>query len=267
MKISIITINYNNRDGLRNTLESVAAQSDRRFEYIVVDGGSTDGSVEEIRRHEPIISRWISEPDKGIYDAMNKGVAMATGEYVVFVNSGDCLHDADVVRTLNGIPMESDICMGRVLNLNDKGKEYLWCPPAEDKLSLQFLRWHPLHHPGAVIRADLQRKYPYDPKLKICSDRRFFIQALIIENASYSPIDITINKMEPQGASGADAVKKMESEDDLILSQLFTARQRRDIESTRYILQEVTRPLTRYYGKSRLLIGLNKCMFKVLNIK
>ena len=90
MKFSIITINYNNVEGLRNTIKSVVNQTYTDYEFIIIDGGSTDGSVEVIKEYANIITYWVSEPDKGIYNAMNKGIEVANGEYLNFMNSGDC---------------------------------------------------------------------------------------------------------------------------------------------------------------------------------
>src|SRR4051794_24669180 len=92
--LSIITINRNNLSGLRRTLESVLAQTDRGFEYVVIDGGSSDGS-QELLRATVGIDYWISEHDNGIFDAMNKGIATAHGDYLLFINSGDCLYEPD----------------------------------------------------------------------------------------------------------------------------------------------------------------------------
>ena len=100
MKISIITINLNNVSGLENTLSSVRAQTFRDFEQIVVDGGSSDGSVDVIRANSDWIAQWISEPDSGIYNAMNKGVRMASGDYLLFLNSGDCLASPKVLENV-----------------------------------------------------------------------------------------------------------------------------------------------------------------------
>lgn len=88
MKYSIITINYNNADGLRRTIESVVNQTYKDIEYIIIDGGSTDGSVDVIKEYGSQIDYWVSEPDKGIYNAMNKGILQAHGEYLNFMNSG-----------------------------------------------------------------------------------------------------------------------------------------------------------------------------------
>ncbi|MEY3501749.1 MAG: hypothetical protein RL308_3422 [Bacteroidota bacterium] len=92
-KLSIITINYNNLEGLKRTVESVVNQTWQEFEYIVIDGGSTDGSVAYIESQSVHFDYWVSEPDKGIYNAMNKGIKAATGEYLLFMNSGDVLVD------------------------------------------------------------------------------------------------------------------------------------------------------------------------------
>ncbi|MDR2910496.1 MAG: glycosyltransferase [Bacteroidales bacterium] len=91
MKLSIITINLNNVAGLQKTIESVVKQTFTDYEYIVIDGGSTDGSADIIKQHANKITYWVSEPDKGIYNAMNKGIRVAKGEYCLFLNSGDWL--------------------------------------------------------------------------------------------------------------------------------------------------------------------------------
>ena len=98
MKYSIITINYNNRDGLRNTIESIINQSYKDYEFIVIDGGSTDGSVDIINEYKDRITYWVSEKDNGIYHAMNKGVKTAHGEYLSFINSGDMLYNDHVLE-------------------------------------------------------------------------------------------------------------------------------------------------------------------------
>ena len=95
--ISVITINFNERVGLERTFESVFNQTFQDFEYIVIDGGSNDGSKELIEENTEKISYWISEPDKGIYNAMNKGISVAKGDYLLFLNSGDILYKNDVL--------------------------------------------------------------------------------------------------------------------------------------------------------------------------
>ena len=98
---SIITINYNNKIGLEKTLNSISSQKNKNFEFVIVDGGSTDGSVDLLRKNSKIISKYISEKDSGIYHAMNKGIKMSSGNYLIFINSGDCLVDENVTDEIH----------------------------------------------------------------------------------------------------------------------------------------------------------------------
>ena len=110
MKLSVITINYNNKEGLKKTIESVVSQIYQDFEYIVVDGGSTDGSIDIIREYDKHIDFWISEPDRGIYNAMNKGIKFSHGEFCLFLNSGDCLlSSTSISQVFPLIPRNIDI--------------------------------------------------------------------------------------------------------------------------------------------------------------
>lgn len=204
MILSIITINRNNAIGLEKTMHSVAAQIGGDFEYIVIDGNSTDGSVDVIRSSETTFGRcmkWISEPDKGIYNAMNKGIEMASGDYLQFLNSGDCLASIDVTMRMtealksNEYPpilygnMLKDMSGGRVLR--DKG--FAGKP-------ITFLGFYTgsLNHPSSYIKKRLFDKYgQYDENLKIVSDWKWFLQAIILggEKPQYADIDVTLFDM------------------------------------------------------------------------
>jgi len=142
MKLSIITINRNNAKGLQKTMESVFMQTFTEFEYVVVDGLSTDNSIVTIKNFEKHLTqqqnnqilqsfRWISEPDTGVYQAMNKGIKMASGDYLLFLNSGDFLVDKRVIENVFGKEQIADILYGRC-NVSDKGK-VIWTsnPPLE----------------------------------------------------------------------------------------------------------------------------------------
>jgi glycosyltransferase involved in cell wall biosynthesis len=100
MTISIITITYNAERFLERTIQSVIGQQDTDYEYIIIDGGSTDGTLDIVKRYETHITTWISEPDRGLYDAMNKGLYRARGEYVWFMNAGDTLYDSQTLVNL-----------------------------------------------------------------------------------------------------------------------------------------------------------------------
>ena len=121
--LSIITINYNNVLGLKRTLESVTGQSYSNFEYIVIDGGSTDGSKEHILKYSDKISYWISEPDRGIYHAMNKGIAKASGEYLLFMNSGDLFYNNFILNEVIDDISKYDLIYFDIL-IRDGNKEY-----------------------------------------------------------------------------------------------------------------------------------------------
>ena len=112
MKLSIITVNLNNLEGLKKTYESVVCQTFTDYEWIVIDGGSTDGSREFIEQHQDKFAYWCSEPDKGIYNAMNKGIMRAKGEYLNFMNSGDCFACKETLAGVFNKPRKEDILYG-----------------------------------------------------------------------------------------------------------------------------------------------------------
>lgn len=122
--ISIITVVYNSEDLLPATIESVINQTYADIEYIIVDGGSKDGTVDIIEKYKDQISQWVSEPDKGLYDAMNKGLKMATGDFVWFMNAGDHLYAPDIVeKMIEKWQADTDILYGEVMLVDDARKE------------------------------------------------------------------------------------------------------------------------------------------------
>jgi len=118
--LSVITVVYNNARDIERTIRSVIEQTYPQIEYVVVDGGSTDGTVDVIKRYSDRITRWVSEPDSGIYDAMNKGLAMATGDYVLFMNSGDEIYAPDTVARIFATEPGADIYYGETELFDDK---------------------------------------------------------------------------------------------------------------------------------------------------
>ena len=197
MKLSIITINFNDRDGLLKTVRSVVGQTARPYEFIIIDGGSTDGSLEVIEEFKSAFSYWVSEKDQGIYNAMNKGIDRATGEWCLFLNSGDCLHDDNVLSGLDKADVQADIVCGNVWVL----AEQPYLKKAPDTISMDYLYGTALCHQSALIRTDILKKYHYDESLRIVSDRKLFLQALILDNASYQHVDIDIADYDVTGFS------------------------------------------------------------------
>lgn len=197
MKFSIITINYNNKDGLKATIESVVNQSNRDFEYIVIDGGSTDGSLEIIRQYADKIDYWVSEPDKGIYHAMNKGIKQAHGEYLNFMNSGDLFYDSDVLSKICPY-LTSDIVEGNLYNLS-MGK--IPFRNMDIDYTMRFFYSSSLSHQACFIKKNLFQDTKYDENYKIISDWVFFIEVLVFQNRSYLYAPINIVKFEGNGIS------------------------------------------------------------------
>lgn len=197
MKISVITINRNDREGLRRTILSVAGQTIRPHEFIVIDGASTDGSADLLDEFSGDITYGVSEPDKGIYNAMNKGIAAATGDYCIFMNAGDTFCCPSVLSVFFGSGATDDIICGNALILEEPIRRKT--PPAD--ISLRFLYGTALCHQAAFIKTDLLRKHPYDETLRIVADRKFFLQSLIFDNCSYQAIDVDICNYDISGYS------------------------------------------------------------------
>lgn len=174
-KISVITINYNNAEGLLRTIESVQKQKDKNYEFIIIDGGSKDLSTEVIKNNAAIISYWCSESDKGIYDAMNKGIEKAEGEYLIFLNSGDTLYNENVFTEFNRIALHSKkgIIYGDVNAIKDD-KEIVILQ--NEKLEPYFWYKKTLNHQAAFIKKTLFIEFgKYPLAYKISSDFYFFL--------------------------------------------------------------------------------------------
>ena len=169
MVLTIITINRNNAAGLEKTMQSVLSQTRTDYEYVVVDGASTDGSVAVIERLAPAFGdrlKWISEPDKGIYNAMNKGIRMATGEYIQILNSGDSLVSPDVTDKMYAA-LEKEghpsILYGNMLKDFPDGHIHRDQGFAGEDITLLGMYIGTLNHSPAYIRRSLFDKYgPYD---------------------------------------------------------------------------------------------------------
>ena len=221
MLLSIITINYNNAEGLRKTLASVASQTYAEIEHIIVDGGSTDGSVEILEAYPQPLPKgmgeitegkfptqnpahkviWVSEKDKGIYNAMNKGIRLATGDYIEILNSGDMLFDAHVTQRMT-IHLEQinsqheepiGILYGNMIKVNAASE--VVGRSGYTEYSLRQFYSSTLNHDCAYIRKDLFEEYGlYDENLKIVSDWKWYLQAIGLGRVKpeYADIDVTI---------------------------------------------------------------------------
>lgn len=200
MKYSIITVNFNNKEGLRKTIESVIHQTFRDFEYIIIDGGSTDGSVDVLKEYDSQIDFWISEPDGGIYQGMNKGIKKATGEYLNFMNSGDCFYSELVLQHINNLHLTSDMIVGHDFHYNSKTQQGFSTilPP---RISMLTFYVQTLPHQSTFFKRELFYDTLYDESLRIVADIKFYIQKICVEGCSVEKIDEIICKREPDGIS------------------------------------------------------------------
>lgn len=197
MLLSIITINYNNAEGLERTIKSVQEQTYPDIEHIIIDGGSKDGAVEIIKKYESKIAYWVSEPDNGIYNAMNKGVVQAHGDYCLFLNSGDILYDKKAVERLYTHHFNSDIVAANLECEDSSGSSNI--PPEEITYSFFFISSIP--HPSTLIRTELLCKTPYREDYKIISDWIFFFDTLILQNVSYLHVNEFLSRFDMGGIS------------------------------------------------------------------
>jgi len=199
-KLSIVTINYNNKGGLKKTFESVVHQTWQDFEFIVIDGNSLDGSKDLLGQYSSRLDYAVSEPDSGIYNAMNKGIRVATGDYIMFLNSGDSLIDNTVLEKihleLNG---QYDIYYGDILH-NEGNKQEIRTFPK--KLNFAFFYEQNISHQASFIKAKLFKDiFLYNEGFKIVSDWEFFVYAICKRDASYKHIDCVIVSYDGVGIS------------------------------------------------------------------
>lgn len=202
MKLSIITINYNNKSGLEKTIASVMAQTYRDFDWIIIDGGSTDGSAEMIselaKNPQANINYWCSEPDKGVYNAMNKGIAHANGEYLNFMNSGDCFHGINTLSSVfcSNTFEESDVIYGDYYESYSNGE---LLPIKMPKLLDYVWMMHDfLNHQSCFIKHTLFNGYYYDESYKINADSKAFMTWLI-SGKSFRHINLHVAEFQKGG--------------------------------------------------------------------
>ena len=214
--LSIITINYNNRLGLLKTMQSVVEQSYKNFEYLILDGGSDDGSLEDILNYEHCLSFWCSEKDKGVYNAMNKGIVKATGEYLLFLNSGDFLLDNQTLSKIVPLLKDYSIIYGDLIFRSDT-KDILQTYP--DRLDINYLFYYSLGHPASFIRRELFKEKLYSEDFKIVSDWEFFYDKIILDKVSYKHINQVISVFDTSGVSSN--LEKCKKEQEEALKRVF----------------------------------------------
>ncbi len=271
MRLSIITINRNNAAGLEKTLQSVATQTFKEFEYIVIDGASTDGSVEVIGKFERQFAhlKWVSEPDTGIYNAMNKGIRMASGDYIQILNSADCLAAEDVTERML-VALEKacnpSILYGNMVKCFPDGHRMVDKSFSGLEITMLGMFTGTLNHDPAYIRRDLFVKYGfYDESLKIVSDWKWYLQAIILgsEKPQYVDLDVTLFDMTGISESNKE-LDRIERKQ--VLTQLFPEAVLKDYEQYAFPIEQIRR-LQRHPWSYKMVWFLERCLFKLEKMK
>ena len=202
MKLSVITITFNNRVGLQKTLDSVVSQTIHDFEWIVIDGGSTDGSCELLGSNTDYISYYVSEPDNGIYHAMNKGIKASHGDFLLFLNSGDYLYDSNVIEKVIPLLGDKDIYVGLInsigrINESDEGQADF---SPEGILRKLTFTWIP--HQASFFKRDIFDRYGlYREDLKIVSDWWMYFNSLVMGNVTIAQLPFIVANYDTGGIS------------------------------------------------------------------
>lgn len=236
--LSIITVCYNSSDVLPDTLNSLLAQTWSQFEYVAVDGASTDGTVDLLAENQicfeekGIPFHFISEPDKGIYDAMNKGVSMAAGKWLLFLNAGDLLASSDVLEKVFSVPARGQVIYGDTLCVY-QGQQKLY--PA---LPLEHLRWEMAFcHQSVFVERRLLAEQPYDISYRVCADHHFFLSMYLKGIAfDYRPFPVSIYEI----SGYSDRNKLLSHKEKLRMQKEFGIFR----PSPRWLLREIE-----FYGK------------------
>lgn len=225
-KISVITINLNNLNGLKRTVESVVAQTCRDFEYIVIDGASTDGSKEYIETVDRI-DYWVSEPDKGIYNAMNKAIAKAKGEYCIFMNSGDCFYNEKVLEKMTLVLKGKDFYTGHPVLVYEDREEVVKLPK---RISLGFMLFGSIYHQCTFTRTAILKERPYNEQHRLVSDWEYFFKEWLLFNRSYEILDSLIAYFYMDGLSNTNKELDTRERAEVVRELFFELYKRGELE-------------------------------------
>ena len=259
MKLSIITVNFNDAEGLERTIKSVISQTFHDYEFIIIDGGSIDGSVSVINQYEKYIDYWVSEPDGGIYSGMNKGLRRAKGDYLNFMNGGDCYHSSDVLEKIFALGSDADIITGThaengIRNVGEGGVTML-----------DLYKWA-IDHQASFIRREVALRHPYDEKYRIVSDWKFFIEALIFDNCSFYYTNTIVVDVDMTGISNTNLSLDMQ-EREIVLKELFPERVLKDYQLLASIHPDLLKVAPRICQSQTIKNTVLRLVYKLLKIK
>lgn len=193
--VTIITVVRNSPAMLRKTINSVSLQTLKDKEYVVIDGASTDTTLDVIHENSHLIDRWISEPDKGIYDAMNKGVRMSSGKWIIFMNAGDSFASSNTLTEIFKEQQDADIIFGDVIRHDAAGNAYIKkAEPVHESHRMFFC------HQSSLVKRELLLQYPFDIMHRMSADFKFF-KLMLHYGKTFRQLDFPISVFDTTGVS------------------------------------------------------------------
>ncbi|MCR4717330.1 MAG: glycosyltransferase [Lachnospiraceae bacterium] len=244
VKVSVITVSYKAANIIEKTIQSVISQDYPYIEYIIVDGGSTDGTVDIIKKYNDRINIWVSEPDKGIYDAMNKGVKMATGDWIMFLNAGDFYHSHDVLtRFIREIDEDTTVAYGLIHYFTHKKEFDMEYIPLEQMAYLD-----PIPHPATMTRLSYHKAHLFDTSFRSSGDYDFFYRAFYDECVKFQYIPIIITDYDNSEGISKDNSDLIWKENKRVWSRHATFHLKMKMYGERWIAL-VKRPIKRLFRK------------------
>jgi len=271
MKLSIITINLNNITGLQKTIQSVITQSFKDFEFIIIDGGSSDESVVTIKRNASRITRWISEKDNGIYHALNKGIGMAQGDYLLFLHSGDKLIGSNILKEVFGAKHHEEILFGDVRYYDPFLKRDIETGLPND-LDLFFFYKQSLWHQASFIKKSLFEKFGnYNENNRYISDWEFFLDAIVFEKVSYKNLNQVVIYYDMYNGISIKQKEESEIEKMIVLKSRITepvyellTRMDNVLTELQEIYKSDSFKVYKWLNKHRTIIKIMMLIYKVI---
>jgi len=209
--LSIVTVVFNDRDNLEATIKSVLKQKPIDFQYVVIDGGSTDGTLDVIKKYESIIDYWISESDEGIYDAMNKAVVRVSCDWVIYLNAGDEFYNGSVLgEVLNYLDDSVDLVIGDYYDVDQK-------KIVQQRISKFMLSTRMICHQTVFFKRAVLESYPYNLDYRICSDFEQFCRLLSM-NVKMRKLNLPVVKYLGNGLSIRESKSRLEEKGRIIKS-------------------------------------------------
>ena len=266
MKLSIITINYNNCIGLQRTIDSIVSQTWRDFEWIIIDGGSTDGSKELIEKYQNHFAYWCSEHDKGIYNALNKGISHCNGGYISCMNSGDTFFENETLEKVFSVERKSDVLYGDTMQIYS---DHTRMEHITDKIELYTFYNANICHQSMFIRTEILKEKGFDESYKIAADFSRWVEA-VYDGNSFQYVNLIVSQFDKTGVSSMDK-SLLDKEYERAFRKLFPDHVKMSMERIRtYEREYVWDPLIRYYlkpleKKGNTAQAVTKFILRILN--